>query len=146
MEIRKPNITELEEIMKLSPQSVFEGTMGRFQPSDDKAKQLVEPLLERGCYYLIATTETNDLIGWILVGSSKDQMTDGVVGYIYELYVMQEFRGKGISRQLMKSAIDNLKREGYLEIRLNVFAENHAIQLYEKMGFSVRALSMSLPL
>ncbi|MBL0387770.1 GNAT family N-acetyltransferase [Tumebacillus sp. ITR2] len=146
MEIRKPNRTELEEIMKLSPQSLFEGTMGRFQPSDEKAMQLVEPLLEKGCYYLVATTESNSLTGWVLVGSSKDQMTDDVIGYIYELYVIQEFRGKGISRQLLKSAIENLKREGYLEIRLNVFAENHAIQLYEKMGFSVRALSMSLPL
>lgn len=44
----------------------------------------------------------------------------------------------------MKNAIDRLKLEGYSEIRLGVFAENHAIQLYEKMGFSVRNITMSL--
>jgi ribosomal protein S18 acetylase RimI-like enzyme len=145
MEIRKPNDLELEEVMMLSPQALFEGTMGRVKPTDEKVKKLVEPLLEKGCYYLIVT-EDSKLMGWILIGASKDQFTDRVIGFIYELYVKQEFRGKGISKQLMKSAIDYLKLEGYPEIRLGVFAGNHAIQLYEKMGFSVRNITMSLPL
>lgn len=145
MDIRKPNKMELEEIMKLSPQALFEGTMGRAKPTDEKIKQLVEPLLEKGCYYLIAT-EDSKLMGWILIGASKDQFTDMLIGFIYELYVIHEFRGKGISKELMKNAIDHLKLEGYPEIRLGVFAENHAIQLYEKMGFFTRNITMSLPL
>ncbi|KJB87327.1 acetyltransferase [Paenibacillus sp. E194] len=144
MEIRKPNILELEEILMLSPQALFEGTMGRVKPTDEKIKRLIEPLLEKGCYYLIAT-EDSKLMGWILIGASKDQFTDMVIGFIYELYVKHEFRGKGISKQLMKNAIDHLKLEGYPEIRLGVFAENHAIQLYEEMGFSARNITMSLP-
>lgn len=144
MEIRKPNILELEEIMMLSPQALFEGTMGRVKPTDEKIKRLIEPLLEKGCYYLIAT-EDSKLMGWILIGASKDQFTDMVIGFIYELYVTHEFRGKGISKQLMKNAIDHLKLEGYPEIRLGVFAENHAIQLYQEMGFSARNITMSLP-
>lgn len=143
MEIRKPNLAELESILQLSPQALFEGTLGRVRPTDEKVKQLVEPLLGKGCYYLIATEEEK-LMGWILIGPSKDQFSDEIIGFIYELYVMQEFRGKGISKHLMKSAIEQLKSEGYPEIRLGVFAGNQAMKLYKQMGFSERNVTMSL--
>ncbi|GED71797.1 hypothetical protein BRE01_54990 [Brevibacillus reuszeri] len=64
MEIRKPNILELEEIMMHSPQALFEGTMGRVKPTDEKIKQLIEPLLEKGCYYLIATEDSKLMAGF----------------------------------------------------------------------------------
>ncbi|GKU79150.1 GNAT family N-acetyltransferase [Paenibacillus sp. L3-i20] len=145
MEIRIPNLLELKVLLALSPQAMFEGTMGRVKPTEEKMKQLVEPLLEKGCNYLIAT-EDSKLLGWVLIGASTDQFTDNVIGFIYELYVIEEFRGKGISRKLMNHAIEQLKIEGYLEVRLAVFVENQAIQLYEKLGFSKRNITMSLPL
>lgn len=143
MEIRKPNLVELESILQLSSQALFEGTLGRVKPTDEKVKQLVEPLLGKGCYYLIATEEEK-LMGWILIGPSKDQFSDEIIGFIYELYVTQDFRGKGISKHLMKSAIEQLKSEGYPEIRLGVFAGNQAMNLYKQMGFSERNVTMSL--
>jgi ribosomal protein S18 acetylase RimI-like enzyme len=131
--------------MLLSPQAVFDGTLGEIKPTDKKIKQLVEPLLKKGGYYLIAT-ENNQLMGWILIGSSRDEFTDKTSGYIYELFVIEEFRGKGISKQLMRAGIDQLKNKGYSEVRLNAYAGNHAIKLYEKLGFKIRKVSMSLPL
>ena len=145
IEIKKPNMLEVEQIMALSPQALFEGTLGRAKPSHEKIKKLVDPILEKGGYYLIAT-EDDQLKGWILIGASKDQFTDSATGFIYELYVLKPFRGQGISKLLMKSAIDELKLEGYPEVRLSAFAGNHAIQLYEKMGFAIRNITMSLPL
>lgn len=145
MEIRKPNNAELETILQLSPQALFEGTVGRVRPTDEKIKRLVEPLLEKGCCYFIAA-EQDTLMGWILIGSAKDQFTDETIGFIYELYVIQEFRGKGISKHLMRSAMEHLQSEGYREIRLGVFAGNHAIELYKQMGFTERNTTMSLML
>jgi ribosomal protein S18 acetylase RimI-like enzyme len=143
MEIRKPNNTELEEIMLFSPQAMYEGTMGKNKTTKEMSKQLIEQLLSRGCYYLIAS-ENDKLKGWILLGASKDQFSDTQIGFIYELYVIEEYRGKGISKHLVTSAINEMKNEGYLEIRLSVFAGNHAIHIYEKMGFTVRNITMSL--
>jgi ribosomal protein S18 acetylase RimI-like enzyme len=145
MDIRKPNNLELEQVMLLSPQAVFDGTLGEIKPTDKKIKQLVEPLLKKGGYYLIAT-ENNQLMGWILIGTGKDEFTDKINGYIYELFVIEEFRGKGISKRLMRAGIDQLKNKGYSEVRLNAYAGNHAIKLYEKLGFKIRKVSMSLPL
>ncbi|MBU8918935.1 GNAT family N-acetyltransferase [Neobacillus sp. 114] len=145
MEIRKPDDSELKNIILLSPIAVFDGTLGKVKPTTEKIKHLVEPLLEKGSYYLIAT-ENDKLMGWILIGTSKDQFTDMMNGFIYELFVIEEFRGNGISKLLMRAGIDHLKQDGYSEIRLSAFAGNQAIKLYEKLGFSIRTITMSLQL
>lgn len=145
MDIKKPNDLELKRVLSLSPQAVFDGTLGEVRPTNQKIEQLIEPLLEKGNYYLIAI-ENDQLMGWILIGTSKDQFTDKINGFIYELFVLEEFRGKGISKMLMRTGIDYLKQDGYSEVRLSVFAGNQAIKLYEKLGFNIRTITMSLPL
>lgn len=119
--------------------------MGRILPTEEKVKDLIGSLLKKGCYYLIAS-ENEKLLGWVLIGASKDPFTDTMYGFIYELYVMQDFRGRGISKLLLKNAINNLKNEGYSEVRLSVFADNSVIELYRQMGFSERYITMSLQL
>lgn len=145
MDIRRPSDCELKEVLLLSPQAVFDGTLGEVKPTIEKVKSLMEPLLEKGSYYLIAT-ENGKIIGWILLGESKDQFTDKMNGFIYELFVKEEFRGNGVSKLLMSTAIDQLRLNGYSEVRLSAFAGNQAIKLYESMGFNLRTVSMSLPL
>ncbi|MEK5431256.1 GNAT family N-acetyltransferase [Lysinibacillus sp. FSL R7-0073] len=145
MDIRKPTDSELKKVLTLSPEAVFDGTLGEVKPTNEKVEQLVKTLLNKGSYYLIAA-EGDKLMGWILLGESKDQFTDKLNGFIYELFVIEEFRGHGISKHLMKTAIDHLKQGGYSEVRLSAFAGNKAIKLYEKMGFNVRTVTLSLPL
>ncbi|MEJ9233291.1 GNAT family N-acetyltransferase [Peribacillus butanolivorans] len=145
MDIRKPNDLELNKVLSISPQAVYDGTLGEVKPTNEKIEQLVQPLLKTGSYYLIAI-EDDKLMGWILLGASKDQFTDKMNGFIYELYVIEEFRGKGISKQLMRTAINHLKQAGHSEVRLSAYAKNQAIKLYEKMGFNIRTVTMSLPL
>lgn len=143
MEIRKPNDLELKQVLLLSPQAVYDGTLGEIKPTHEKVNDLVEPLLGKGSYYLIAT-ENDKVMGWILIGAVKDQFTDKMYGFVYELYVLEEFRGNGIAKELMKTGIDHLKQAGYSEVRLSAFTGNHAIKLYEKIGFNIRKVTMSL--
>ncbi|MCT2534726.1 GNAT family N-acetyltransferase [Aquibacillus koreensis] len=145
MDIRKPNEVEIEKILTLSPQAIFEGTLGEIEPTIEKAKQLVEPLLKKGSYYLIST-ENNVITGWILIGGSKDQFSDKALGFIYELFVLEEYRGRGISKQLIKTGVEQLKQEGYSEIRLSVFDGNQAIKIYESLGFKNRTITMNISL
>ncbi|MFJ7637879.1 MULTISPECIES: GNAT family N-acetyltransferase [unclassified Peribacillus] len=143
MEIRKPNDSEYKRILSLSPQALFDGTLGEVEPSGEKIKQLIEPLLQKGSYYLIASEDDN-LLGWILLGTSKDQFTEKKYGFIYELFVLEEFRGNGISKRLIESGMEHLKQDGYSEVRLSVYAGNQAIKLYENMGFKNRTITMSM--
>jgi ribosomal protein S18 acetylase RimI-like enzyme len=145
MDIRKSNDLEIEKILALSPEAVFDGTLGEVKPTDEKVEQLVKPLLNKGAYYLVAV-EDDQIMGWVLLGENKDQFTDKLHGFIYELFVIKEFRGNGISKHLMKTAIDHLRQAGHSEVRLSAFAGNKAIKLYEKMGFNARTIQMSLQL
>lgn len=143
LHIRKANKKEVEKILALSPEAIYEGTLGEVKPTIEKAKQLVEPLLQKGSYYLIAT-ENDELTGWVLIGGSKDSFTGEKIGFIYELFVLEEYRGKGIGKQLIQTGIKHLQQEGYSEIRLSVFDGNPAIKLYESLGFKNRTITMSL--
>jgi len=145
MNIRKSTDLELQKILALSPKAIFDGTLGEVNPTDEKVEQLVKPLLRNGSHYLIAE-ENDTIMGWILFGESKDQFTDKLNGFIYELFVIKEFRGNGISKKLINAAVDHLRRDGYTEVRLSAFSGNEAIKLYEKMGFNIRTVTMNLQL
>ncbi|WP_232698341.1 GNAT family N-acetyltransferase [Brevibacillus daliensis] len=145
MEIRKPNNVELEKIGNLSAQAIYDGTLGEVMPTYEKVQQLVQPLLAKGNYYLVAV-EADEILGWVLIGKSVDQFSDSMHGFIFELYVLEEYRGKGISTLLMKEAVEHLKNDGHTEIRLSAKVENHAVKLYERMGFRTRRVTMSLSL
>ncbi|MDQ1143985.1 ribosomal protein S18 acetylase RimI-like enzyme [Bacillus sp. SORGH_AS 510] len=143
MEIRKPNDAEYKTILSLSPQALFDGTLGEAKLSDEKVKQIIEPLLQKGSYYLIATAGDH-LMGWILIGTSKDPFTEKKFGFIYEFFVLEQFRGNGISKQLMETGIEHLRQDEFSEVRLSVYAGNKAIKLYEKLGFKDRTITMSM--
>ncbi|MEK0086261.1 GNAT family N-acetyltransferase, partial [Geminicoccaceae bacterium SYSU G07066] len=68
-------------------------------------------------------------------GASQDLLTGKRYGFIYELFVLEEFRGKGMARKLIEAGIEHLKQDGYSEVRLRVYAGNQAMKLYETFGF-----------
>ena len=145
MSIRKAQSRELKTILSLSPQAIFDGTLGEVRPSNSKVESLVKPLLEKGSFYMVAAEEEK-IFGWILLGTTKDSFSDQVLGFIYEIYVLKEYRRQGISKELMNAAIVHFQQEGYAEVRLSAKAENPAVRLYEKAGFKTRTVSMSLNL
>ncbi|HSJ39001.1 MAG TPA: GNAT family N-acetyltransferase [Planococcus sp. (in: firmicutes)] len=145
MNIRKAESSELKTILALSPQAVFDGTLGEVRPSNSKVESLVKPLLEKGSFYLVAVDEEK-IFGWLLLGTSKDQFTDQALGFIYEIYIQKDYRGKGFSKELMNAAIEHFQQEGYAEVRLSAKAENPAVRMYENVGFKTRTVSMSLNL
>ena len=57
-------------------------------------------------------------------------------GDIWGFYLIEDFWGKGISRQMMDYVIDELKHRGYSEALLWVLENNaRARRFYEKCGF-----------
>ncbi|WP_459501120.1 N-acetyltransferase family protein [Bacillus sp. C1] len=140
--IRKATEEEVQQILSFAAQSLFEGTKETCQLSKEKAIEITQPLLEKGAYYLVVKQE-NTLAGWILIGENTDYFSGEKLGFIYELYIFSKYRGRGLSRNLMKAAIDRLQEE-YREIRLNVFAGNFAQEMYKEFGFVERQVVMTL--
>lgn len=59
-------------------------------------------------------------------------------GYIEDVAVHREFRGRGFGKRLMKGAMEWLKSKGVGEVELHVWSNNqNALRFYESLGFEV---------
>ena len=135
MTIRKASDQETQEILNFSLKVFKESTMGLVDLIENQEIPLMlSPLSEGDGYYLVYS-EDNMINGWLGVASTINYYDGEIVGYITEVYVLPEFRRKGIARQLCKEGIKRLKESGYHKVQLNVFAGNGAKQLYQKLGF-----------
>lgn len=82
--------------------------------------------------------EKKKIIGytWIKTYSLNYLNPKKKVGFVNEMFVTKEFRGKGISKELMEKSIKWFKKQGIEFVSLSVFAQNrHAIEIYKKFGF-----------
>jgi GNAT superfamily N-acetyltransferase len=63
--------------------------------------------------------------------------TDDETGEVYKLFVRPQFRGKGIARTLLSTALDELKSEGIRTVRLETANfMTDAITLYRSFDFT----------
>lgn len=73
------------------------------------------------------------IIGTILAGH------DGRRGIFHHVVVLPEYRGQGVGKMLVESAMDALRKEGIQKVLLVVFTHNDIGNgFWEHMGFTVR--------
>nr|WP_238333062.1 GNAT family N-acetyltransferase [Brevibacillus laterosporus] len=95
MEIRKPTAKDMEFLFEKTPQALQEGTLGHIDVNLERIQEPINKLLEKGAWYLVGK-QNEQIVGWVLAGSTIEQFTDKEIGYIFELYVMPESRGRGM--------------------------------------------------
>jgi ribosomal protein S18 acetylase RimI-like enzyme len=89
------------------------------------------------------TIASGEKIGCLWVGIAIDQVTGIRHPNIFLVYVDPIYRRQGIGRALMGHAAEWAKAQGYLQIGLQVFTTNQpAIDLYQKLGYQARSISM----
>ena len=83
----------------------------------------------------IGTTPIGDL--WLDVNESKLRC------FIYNIFLSENFRGKGLGRETLEVLDKTMKVRGIRSIGLHVFADNAiARDLYQKMGYQVTGINM----
>ncbi|WP_216827533.1 GNAT family N-acetyltransferase [Alkalihalobacterium elongatum] len=132
----KATAEEIEYILTKAAKSANEAMQGIGPISLVKAKSLMLSLLSSGAYYVVLRNEKGSLTGWALIGENIDYITEKKAGFIYELYILPEYRGAGFGKKLINETVKELERKGYDEVRLNVYSTNFAKKLYEKLGFT----------
>lgn len=91
----------------------------------------------------VAENENHAFLGYLFVGETTDTMIGQSYGFIYDIYVKKEFRGKGIGKTLMEKAETHCRERGYSKISLMVSTSNQpAIRLYNRMGFKAEQMFM----
>jgi ribosomal protein S18 acetylase RimI-like enzyme len=92
----------------------------------------------------VAEDESRTFVGYLWVGEGSNMLTGLKHGYIYDIFVKKEFRGRGTGKILLEKAQSYCREKGYSRILLRVFMNNvNAIGLYNKMGFKTEQMHMA---
>ena len=105
---------------------------------------LFEKLSERESDEIfVAENKNHVFLGYQWVGEGNNMITGKKCGYVYDIFVRKEFRGKGIGKTLLEKAESFSREKGYSRIRLMVSASNEvATKLYDKMAFKAEQIHM----
>ena len=69
---------------------------------------------------------------------AENKRTGKRIGKTEDVFVIPEWRGRGVARQLVAEALRYLKENGLEEARLEVRTTNHsALKLYISMGYEI---------
>lgn len=131
----KPNQTAKKEIVDF----LFTHLDGFGDPKKDinrAVEYAVQDIQSFGGFVLVDYRDS-EIAGAVVINKT------GMKGYIPEnilvyIAVNKNHRGKGVGKNLMNEAIE--RAEG--DIALHVEAENPAVKLYEKLGFTNKYLEM----
>jgi GNAT superfamily N-acetyltransferase len=120
---------------------------GNWTPEEalEKSRKTHEDLLPRGLespnQYLYTIQDGAAQVGRIWL--SVDPETAGGAGFIYDLFVAEPYRRKGIAEQAMLRLEKEALRLGVGSLALQVFGYNTvARSLYEKLGYETTNINM----
>lgn len=128
-----------------------EGSDMNIVPSRENAERwisFVKNLIEKDRGTLKYAKVDEKIVGYILYGWENEALKlYHRRGTIFDLYVIKEYRGRGIGKKLLNTAIEDLKHHGIEIIQLTVINSNkRAIELYKKFGFEERLKILRLEL
>jgi len=148
--IREAKETDLQVVKKYTVETAWTSLSESDRKELDKEKwtkhllELFEKLSGRETDRIfVAEDESHAFLGYIWVGEGSNMMTGLKHGYIYDIFVKKEFRGRGTGKILLEKAQSYCREKGYSRIRLMVYVNNaNAIGLYNKMGFKTEQMHM----
>ena len=103
-------------------------------------------LSEDNSYILVAEIE-GIVVGFVNFTTRKTILHRGLSGLIDELTIAKNYRGKGIGRQLLSSAIEKSRQLGCCEVEVSTEKTNiKAREFYRQCGFTERGVLFEIDL
>lgn len=128
MTIRTMNMEDYEKVYHL-----WIHTEGMGLNTTDDSREGIARYLLRNPHTCFVAEENGELVGVIMSGH------DGRRGFIHHTTVKTEYRGQGIGKKLVDSALAALETEGIHKVALVAFEKNMLGNIFwEKVGFTVR--------
>jgi GNAT superfamily N-acetyltransferase len=123
-------------------------TMGDTEGIDIKliAENCRDLLSEANSYILVAEIE-GIIVGFVNFTTRKTILHRGLSGLIDELIIAKGYRGKGIGKQLLSSAIEKSRQLGCCEVEVSTEKTNiKAREFYRQCGFTERGVLFEIDL
>lgn len=148
--IRKANLADLPILQDFHQQLIqaerpFDETIkeGNFEYYD-----LKEIILSDHSDFLLA--EIHDSIvgcGYAKILTAKHYLNHQQYTHLGCIFVLPEYRGKGVSQEIINELLQWSKDRNIHEIRLEVYSDNYgAIKAYEKVGMKQHMIEMRIDL
>ncbi len=118
-----------------------------FYPEKTKYKSILKSFLNQKYVFGVMAIDsinngnTEKVIGFGSLHLSR-KIRGGIIGFIEEIIVLENYRGRGIGKLIMQELIDNARNENCYKLVLECREEKKSF--YEKLGFDCSGHSMSL--
>jgi len=113
----------------------------------EKSRAAHEHLLPHGMgtpdhyFFSIRADDVPQAVGVVWLAIRRESAEPS--GFIYDLFIDEPSRGKGIATQAMRALEETAKALGLQALYLHVFAHNQTARaLYDKLGYQVTSLNM----
>ena len=104
-------------------------------------------LLSKANSYILVAEIGGVVVGFINFTTRKTILHRGLSGLIDELIVAKSYRGKGIGKQLLSSAIEKSRQLGCCEVEVSTEKTNiKAREFYRQCGFTERGVFFEIDL
>ncbi|MFJ7731088.1 GNAT family N-acetyltransferase [Lysinibacillus sp. NPDC097231] len=140
MKIRKANIQDAQGIGKVhvdSWRTTYQGIIpDEFlnQLSYEQRTELWKKNISDATnYVLVAENEQGEIIGFA-TGGTRETNTEPNSTDLTSIYLLEEYQGKGIGKQLLKEIFGYFKQKSYEKVFVEVLAENKTRYFYEYYG------------
>ena len=139
IEFKNIQSSDLEDACDLIYDS-FKGLPERILlPTGDNKLKLLSKSLKDGTYgkilgeisYLVS--ENNNTIGGVIFTDGSTEIKK--IPLLLFIFITSDYRGKGLSGEILARALTDLKKSGIKEIQLWVDRNNFAYRIYKKLGF-----------
>lgn len=146
--IRPAQLKDLNQLLEFE-----QGVIASERPFDESLKDSeityynLEKLITNENSQLMVAEYAGVLIasGYALIMNSRPFEKHEYFSYLGFMFVVPEYRRKGLNKKIIGSLIDWSKSKGIVEIRLDVFEQNEsALLAYEKLGFNKTLVKMRL--
>ncbi|MGM5481698.1 MAG: N-acetyltransferase family protein [Nanobdellota archaeon] len=147
-EARKEDLPALKAMDNFGDQLNKYSGLDKLDPDseDDEARSTsyYEEFMNEDDKWCYVAEDNGSILGFLLFKIEKREEYYRVkqVGYIDFLYVSENARGKGISKQLMETAKKMLKEKELHYLKLSVHVDNPAREVWKKHGFKEYRVDM----
>ena len=144
--IREARESDLLTIRKLTLELIE--AMGNTEGIDIKliAENCQNLLSEANSHILVAEIE-GVVAGFLNFTTRKTILHRGLSGLIDEIIIAKSYRGKGIGKQLLSSAIEKSRQLGCCEVEVSTEETNiKAREFYRQCGFTERGVLFEIDL
>lgn len=147
--LRKGQRRDIPQLVDLGARFFGESNqLGGATMSREKYQRTLETFINHDLVAAIVADVDGEIVGYVHI-YAQDDATVELIGDLYQFYVIPEYRGTGVSRELAKAAVSQYAewncKAAYIEAAPGM-ADPHHLQLFEnlwgRVGFKKIGLVM----